>query len=145
MAVVRQAIDAFASGDVVTALNLLAPDIEWHGTVGGMDEGHVAHGRDEVAKGFIEYFENWERIELRAEKYIDARRGDAVVVFHHEVAKGRESGVVVETDTATINTVRRGKIVRVRPYMERAEALRVAGLPPDAAHSAARRASSGSK
>ena len=64
---------------------------------------------------------------MRAVEYIDAG-GDEVVIFHHEVAKGRQSGIVVETDTATINTVRNGKLVKVRGYMDRAEALRVAGL-----------------
>ena len=38
------------------------------------------------------------------------------------------SGAVVETDTASVNTIRNGKIVRVRSYMNRAQALRVAGL-----------------
>ena len=144
--VVRTANEAFASGDVETALGLLAPDIEWHATVGGIDEGRIAHGRDEVVQGFIEYFENWERIELRADDYIDAG-GDEVVVFHHEVAKGRESGVVVETDTGSVSTVRAGRIVRVRAYMDRADALRATGLqaPGDAPDSAARKASSGSK
>jgi ketosteroid isomerase-like protein len=128
VAVVRRANDAFAAGDLETALSLLAPDIEWHGTIGGMDEGRVVYSRDEVVQGFIEYFENWERIELRAEEYFDAG-GEEVVVFFHEVAKGRQSGAVVETDNATISTVRDGVIVRVRAYMDRSEALRVAGLP----------------
>ncbi len=63
---------------------------------------------------------------MRAVKYLDA--GDKVVVFHHEVAKGRESGVVVETDTGSVNTIRNGKIVRVRAYMDRRDALEAAGL-----------------
>src|SRR4051794_26723284 len=125
--VVRRANEAFLSGDVETALELLSPTIEWHGTVGGMDEGSVARGREEVVQGFLEYFETWERMELRADDYIDAG-GDDVVVFHHEVAKGRQSGVVVETDTGSVSTVRDGRIVRVRAYMERAEALRAAGI-----------------
>jgi ketosteroid isomerase-like protein len=125
--VVRTANEAFVSGDLETALDLLAPEIEWHGTVGGFDEGRIARGRDEVIQGFIEYFENWERMELRADEYIDAG-GDDVVVFHHEVAKGRQSGVVVETDTGSVSTVRDGRIVRVRAYMERADALRAAGI-----------------
>ena len=77
-------------------------------------------------QAFIDYFEIWERMEMRAEKYIDAGADD-VVVFWHEVAKGRESGVV-ETDTGTVQTVRDGKIIRVRSYMDRAEALEAAGV-----------------
>jgi ketosteroid isomerase-like protein len=125
--VMRRAAEAMISGDAATALDALDPEIEWHATVGGIDEGRVYRGPDEVAKAFADYFETWERIELRADEFLEAG-GEEVVVLWHEVAKGRESGAVVETDTGTVNTIRDGKIVRVRSYMERAEALRVAGL-----------------
>ena len=105
----------------------LDPQIEWHATVGGIDEGRIARGHEEVVQAFIDYFEVWERMEMRADKFIDAGEDD-VVVFWHEVAKGRESGVVVETDTGTVQTVRDGKIIRVRSYMDRADALEAAGL-----------------
>jgi ketosteroid isomerase-like protein len=124
---VRGAQEAFVAGDIETALAALDPEIEWHATIGGIDEGQVARGREEVVQAFVDYFEVWERIEMRAEKYIDAGAED-VVVFHHEVAKGRGSGVVVETDSATIQTVRSGKVVRVRSYMDRRQALEAAGL-----------------
>ena len=123
----RRAAEAMIRGDAATALDALDPEVEWHATVGGIDEGRVYRGPEEVAKAFADYFETWERIELRAEDYLDAG-GEDVVVLWHEVAKGRESGAVVETDTATVNTIRNGKIVRVRSYMDRAQALRVAGL-----------------
>ncbi len=125
--IVRAMNDAFLAGDIETALNGLHPEIEWHATVGGIDEGRVYKGREEVVQAFVDYFEVWERMEMRAEKYIDAG-GDSVVVFHHEVAKGRESGVVVETDTGTVNTIRDGKLVLVRSYMDRTQALEAAGL-----------------
>jgi ketosteroid isomerase-like protein len=126
--IVRTATEAMVSGDAAAALKALDPEIEWHATVGGIDEGRVYHGHEEVAQAFADYFEVWERIELRADGYIDAG-DDQVVVFFHEVAKGRESGAVVETDTGTVNTVRNGKIARVRSYMERSQALEAAGLP----------------
>jgi ketosteroid isomerase-like protein len=125
--IVRRSTEAFAAGDVETALAALDPQIEWHATVGGIDEGRVAHGHQEVIEAFVDYFETWERLELRAEEFFDAGDED-VVVFWHEVAKGRKSGVVVETDTGTIQTVRDGKIVCVRSYMDREQALQLAGL-----------------
>jgi ketosteroid isomerase-like protein len=127
---VRAANDAFVAGDIETALEALDPEIEWHATVGGLDEGRVYRGREEVVQAFADYFAVWELMEMRADDYIDAG-GDDVVVFYHEVAKGRQSGVVAETDTATINTVRNRKIVRVRSYMDRQQALEVAGLPAE--------------
>jgi ketosteroid isomerase-like protein len=125
--VVRACIEAFQGGNVEMALDALDPEIEWHATVGGIDEGRVYRGREEVVQGFVDYFAVWERMEMRAVKYLDAGE-ENVVVFHHEVAKGRESGVVVETDTGTVQTVRDGKIVRVRSYMDRNQALEAAGL-----------------
>jgi ketosteroid isomerase-like protein len=102
------------------------PDVEWHGTVGGLDEGRTFRGHQEVIAGFADYFAVWERIDLRPEELIDT--GDQLIVFVHEVARGRESGVVVETDTATVNTLRGGMIVRVRSFMDRSQALEAAGL-----------------
>jgi ketosteroid isomerase-like protein len=125
--VVRAASEAFEAGALESALEALDPEIEWHATVGGIDEGRIYRGREEVVQAFADYFAVWERMEMRAEDYIDAG-GDEVVVFHHEVAKGRESGVVVESDTGTVQTVRNGKIVRVRSYMDRTAALEAAGL-----------------
>jgi ketosteroid isomerase-like protein len=102
------------------------PDVEWHGTVGGLDEGSLRRGHAEVLRGFDEYYAAWERLDLRPEEIIDT--GDQLVVFVHEVARGRESGVVLETDTATISTFRDGMIVRVRGFMDRADALEAVGL-----------------
>ena len=118
--------EAFLAGDIETALEALAPDVEWHGTVGGLDEGRVYNGRDKVMQGFAAYFAHWERLDMRAVEYVDPG-GDDVIVFHHEVARGRESGVVVESDPATVNTVRDGTIVRVRSFMHRAQALEAVG------------------
>ena len=46
---VRGATVAMARGDAPAALDALDPDVEWHATVGGIDEGRVYHGREEVA------------------------------------------------------------------------------------------------
>ena len=61
--IVRRMLDgflAFQAGDptrLADALVVLDPDIRWHGTVGGLDEGQVAHGYEEVARAFRENFE----------------------------------------------------------------------------------------
>jgi hypothetical protein len=47
---VRGATEAIARGDAPAALDALDPDVEWHATVGGIDEGRV-YGREEVAAG----------------------------------------------------------------------------------------------
>ena len=80
----------------------------------------------EVVEGFRDYYDTWERLEQRPEEIIDT--GDELIVFVHEVARGRESGIVVETDTAAISTLHEGRIIRVRNYLDRNGALEAAGL-----------------
>jgi ketosteroid isomerase-like protein len=120
---------AFQNGDpnaLAAALAVLDPDIEWHGTVGGLDENQVAHGYEELARAFAENFEAWEKLVLETERYIDA--GDKVVVFWHEVARSRHSEQEMETNTAVVYAVRDGRVVEARGYMDRAEALEAVGL-----------------
>ncbi|HKP88506.1 MAG TPA: nuclear transport factor 2 family protein [Thermoleophilaceae bacterium] len=125
--VVRAAHEALAAGDFETARACMDPEIEWHGTVGGVDESAVYRGRDEVLKAFAASLEPWESLEIHAERYVDTP-GDDVVVFLHEVGRGRGSGVVVENDSGMVNTVRNGRIVRTRGFMDSEQALREAGV-----------------
>jgi ketosteroid isomerase-like protein len=117
---------ALQRGDFEAALGSYDPDVEWHGAAGGLDEGRVLRGHAEVAEAFRDYYDTWERLELRPEEITDT--GDQLIIFVHEVARGRKSGVVMETDTAVINTLRDGRIIRVRNYLDRSAALEAAGL-----------------
>jgi ketosteroid isomerase-like protein len=104
---------ALQRGDFEAALgNFYDRDVEWHGAAGGLDEGRVVRGRAEVVEAFRDYYDTWERLELKPEEIIDT--GDELIVFVHEVARGRKSGVVMETDTAAINTLHEGRVVQVR-------------------------------
>jgi ketosteroid isomerase-like protein len=124
---VSRGFAALQRGDFEAALgNFYDPDVEWHGAVGGFDEGRVVRGRAEVLEAFRDYYDTWERLELRPEEIIDT--GDELIVFVHEVARGRKSGVVVETDTAAISTLHEGRVVQVRNYLDRNQALEAAGL-----------------
>src|SRR3954451_7616199 len=118
---------ALQRGDFEVALgNFYDPDVEWHGAAGGLDEGRVLRGRAEVVEAFRDYYDTWERLELKPEEIIDT--GAELIVFVHEVARGRSSGVVMETDTAAINTRHERRVVKVRNYLDRSEALEAAGL-----------------
>jgi ketosteroid isomerase-like protein len=123
---VREMCEAFIAGDVVRALGGLDDDVVWHGTIGGLDEGRIARGRQQVVEGFAENLQEWESHSLEAQRFIDA--GDRVIVFWHEVGRGRGSGAEVTTDTAVIYTLRGGNVVHVQGYMDRALALESVGL-----------------
>jgi ketosteroid isomerase-like protein len=124
--IVRRMCDAYISGDVARALNSLDRKVEWRGTIGGLEEGRVAYGHTQVMEGFAESAQAWESQSLETQRFIDA--GERVVVFWHEVGRGRSSAAEVSTDTAVVYTLRGGKVVGVQGYMDRAEALKAVGL-----------------
>jgi ketosteroid isomerase-like protein len=55
--------------------------------------------------------------------------GDHVLVRTRFFAAGRGSGIPVEATIYNVWTIRDGKVARVRGYLDRSEALEVAGLP----------------
>jgi ketosteroid isomerase-like protein len=126
--IVRAAFESFLGGDSERTAQLLHPEVEFHGTVGGLQEGQIAHGQSEIDETFeSEDLEAWEERRIEAEEFIDA--GDVVVVLLHEYRRGRGSGVELETETAVVVAVSGGLVVRIQGYMDRAAALEAAGLP----------------
>jgi ketosteroid isomerase-like protein len=125
--IVRRTVDAIQRGKWEQAAQLLDPHAEGHGTVGGLTEGTVVRGVTEFRQSFEqEDAEAWDERRLEAEEFIDA--GDCVVVLVREFRRGRGSGVELETDTAVVFEVRDARVVRIQGYMDRAEALKAAGL-----------------
>ena len=125
---VREAFAAFVAGDQEKAAELVDPEVEFRGTIGGVQEGQVAHGVSEIDETFeAEDLEAWEERRLEPEAFLDA--GDEVVVLIHEYRRGRGSGIELETKTAVVIAVGGGRVTRIQGYMDRDAALEAAGLP----------------
>jgi ketosteroid isomerase-like protein len=125
--IVREAFEAWSGGDLEKTALLVDPEVEFRGTVGGLQEGQVAHGQSQIDQQFEEVdLEAWEERRLEAEEFIDA--GDEVVVLLHEYRRGRGSGIELEAKTAAVVTVSGGRVVRLQGYMDRHAALEAAGL-----------------
>jgi ketosteroid isomerase-like protein len=126
---VRDFIEAGQRQDWKRVGELIAPDAEMLGTVGGLGEGQVYTGLSEMKDEFETVDqEAWEerRLEPTNFRHID----DLVVVLLHEHRRGRGSGVELESDTAVVFTVRDGRIARIQGYMDQDAALEAAGLRP---------------
>ena len=109
------------------AAELFDPYVEVHGTIGGLWEGRIARGLSEMLNSFeAEDLEAWEERQLDPQRFLHVN--DLVVVLMHEYRRGRGSGIEVETDTAVVFTVREGRVIRIQPYMDQADALEAAGL-----------------
>ncbi len=131
--IVRQAFECFERRDWASAAPLYDPDVEQHGTVGGVEEGQVLRGPDEIRRSFESEDEIWAEHRMEPEKFIDV--GDRVVVLVREYQRGKTSGIETEIETAVIMDLRNGRITRAQGYMDRAAALRAAGLSEQDARS----------
>jgi ketosteroid isomerase-like protein len=105
----------------------VSPDVELHGTRGGLSEGNVASGSEAVRQTFDVWdAEAWDETRLTPQRFIDG--SDVVVVLQHELRRGRGSGVEVESETAVVFDIRDGRVVRIQGFMDQEQALEAAGL-----------------
>jgi ketosteroid isomerase-like protein len=123
--IVRQMIDAFNRGDFEASLAFLDEDIEWHDPPNVPGAG-VHRGPGEGRRWMVRWLGAWESYTAEAEELIDA--GSQVVVVHYERGTGKGSGVEVDHRSANLFDLRKGKVVRRRPFPSRGEALEAAGL-----------------
>ena len=105
---------------------LLAPDVVWYGTSGGLDAHRVIRGPNEFLDYLQEIEDLWERLDVEIERLIEA--DTTVVVFLLETARASRGGPDVRNETAVTFEVRAGKIVEARGYLDRSEALEAAGI-----------------
>ena len=127
MNVVKAYLDASLRRDMRELAGLVDPEVELHGTVGGVQEGQVYRGLAEVIREYDEVDgEAWEERRIEPEGFRDA--DDEVLVLFHEFRRGRGSGVELETDTAAVFTVREGRVLRIQGFLDRAAARKAAGL-----------------
>lgn len=124
--IVRAVCDALMAVDRERFGELLDPEVVQYGTLGGIDQDRVMRGRQAVIDYWDEIVGAWEGITVDVERLIDA--GDTVVVLWRETARSRHSELEIQSDTAMVFTVREGRIVEARGYMNRDQALEAAGV-----------------
>ena len=126
--VISELCDAVNANDVHRLTELTDPDVVQYGTRGGIDQERVFRGREAVMRYWNEMAEAWESLRFAPERLIES--GDVVVAFWRERARSRHSDLELQSSTATIFRLRDGKVVEVRGYLDRGEALEAAGIPP---------------
>jgi ketosteroid isomerase-like protein len=122
---VRAAAEAFNRGDLEAWLADADPDIEWHVLPDAPDPG-PHQGRQVVLERARMWQATLANFRLEVEEYIDA---GAYVIMPGRL-RGRPAGTDVEVvlDEVYVSKIRDGKIVELREYRTRAEALEAVGL-----------------
>jgi uncharacterized protein len=123
--IVRRMVDAYAAGDIGTALFAYDPDVEFDVST-ARPEGGVYHGPRGVEEGVGDWVGRWAEYRFEVEEIIDA--GDRVLMILREFGRGELSGVEVSQHTFWVNTFRNGKVVRAELFSDRNKALTAAGL-----------------
>jgi hypothetical protein len=126
--IVRALFKAWDERDPEAALAHIDPDVEVDMTGAqasqldiGSDRGHAG-----LARVISAFTSAWDGLRWEPEVFIDA--GDTVIVWLRAFAKGRESGVPVETRFASTYTLRDGVVVGWRGYDTLAAAAESAGV-----------------
>jgi ketosteroid isomerase-like protein len=118
---------AVTPGAAGVDLTVFADDmeVEFISSTGGMLRP-TAYGPEGFAQGWGDWLEAWDSYQIETEELLDA--GDDVVALVRVRAKTKREAVAVEHRPAAVWSVREGKIVRVRFFLERERALEAAGL-----------------
>jgi ketosteroid isomerase-like protein len=124
--VVRKIVDAVNRGDIEEVLEFTDTDAELHSAIIGGAEGNVYRGHDGFRKWFAESTAGFERLDTQLTEFraVD----DRVIAFGRIYARGRESGLELDSETGWVFTVPGGKLVKAEGFLSRSEALEAAGL-----------------
>jgi ketosteroid isomerase-like protein len=121
---VLRSLDALNAGDVERLLEHADPDIRFIPRRAPVQGAYVGH--DGLREFVADNEESLEVFQVTPTEVLDG--GDHVVIIGTLVVKGRGSGIEMSFPTATVTTVRNGRVARFQEYIEREKALAAAGL-----------------
>jgi ketosteroid isomerase-like protein len=132
VAVVRRLYELFpdlAAGEPpAEAIDLFDPAVRLDQTRNVFNPA-VFEGIDGVVAALARVRETWDSFAMHPERFVAV--GDDVVVFNVVTARGAGGGVEVQDRSASVHTMRDGRIVALTIYPDAEEALRAAGGVPE--------------
>jgi ketosteroid isomerase-like protein len=130
--IVRRLLEKFQEGldrgdpGAIFDLDAVAEDCELE--LARPFEGRSTYrGREEFAEFLRAWTAEFEDYMLLIERVVDTGEGQ-VVAIHHQHAIGRASGAPVEWHMGQVVELEAGRVIRLRNYLDPAEALAAAGV-----------------
>ena len=117
---VRRAHEALNTGDVETLVALCDANFRLDMSDRVFNPA-VYEGHERIRRFYSEVRDVWESYIWQPEELIEA--GPAVVALLRSTGRGRGSGVEVESETAMVWSLREGRLIALRFYRNRDEAL----------------------
>jgi ketosteroid isomerase-like protein len=122
---VRRCVEAFPRG-VEEMLAYLDEEVELRSAIVGGAEGHAYRGHDGFRRWHADSFDSFEELTNEWSEFRDL--GDRILVFGHVRARGRGSGMTLDSPMGWVFTVRGGKVTAAQGFLSRGEALEAVGL-----------------
>jgi ketosteroid isomerase-like protein len=124
--IVRSALMALADGGFDALAEFLDPEINWRAMEGAPDDVGEMRGTEAARRYVEDWYETFDDFINIPEELLDAGE-DHVVGVLHASGRAKLSGITTELRYAALYTLRGSKIVRIREYADREEALRAVG------------------
>jgi ketosteroid isomerase-like protein len=127
---IRRIDDAFTAGvergdfEAAWDTGAVAADFEWVAAA-EMAEQRSYRGREAFVEFMRRWTEDFDGYSIQREELVEAGNDRVVGVFKQS-ATGRGSGASVELEYALVYDLRDGQLVRIRAFLDRAEALEAA-------------------
>jgi ketosteroid isomerase-like protein len=124
---VRDSLKASADGDLDATAEFWDADINWRAIEGAPDDVGEMHGPERLRRYLGELLEIFDNVTIVPEELLDVG-DDRVVAVLRLAGRAKLSGLETELRFAVVYTLRDGKIVRGREYIDREQALQAVGL-----------------
>jgi uncharacterized protein len=125
--VARRGYELLAAGDLERVLELIDPDVELEVLTGRPDLPERLHGHDGFLENIRGLLEAFDHVEVVAEEFVEIG-DDELLVGVYTAGQGRMSGIRFENRVTHVWTIRDGKAVRFRVFLDREQALEAVGL-----------------
>jgi ketosteroid isomerase-like protein len=125
--VVRNSLTAYAERGLDALSEFWDADVNWRAIEGAPDDVGELHGPEAVRRYLQEWIDVFDDVTNVPEELVDLG-DDRVLAVQCATGRAKGSGVETEIRYAVIYTLRDGKIVRGREYIDRNHALEAAGL-----------------
>jgi ketosteroid isomerase-like protein len=119
--IVRSAMDAMKRGDPRAMYGLAHADYEFQ-TTSALPNAGVYRGLDAGVAFSREFDDTWETFSIEEEHVRDTE--DTVVILGRVKARGKASGVALESSIAYVHS----KLARTQVFFDHADAIEAAGL-----------------
>ena len=129
--IVRRGFTVLEPGGLDAVAELWHPDINWRAIEGAPDDVGEMHGIDAARRYVKDWFDTFDELTAEPEELLDVGNNRVLAVVRVS-GRGPSSGIPSELRYASVSTIREGKIVEVREYATKQEALKAVGLEEQA-------------